>query len=142
MFRILLDHNYTLVSNSREKKSPFLKQIENEQYRADLIESISGYSIVLITARPQKYKEATLISLRQKLDWAPEEAFFNDLGMPPPAIKKSILERFLISRGDSYFGIESNPRTRSMYAKLGIESCNYETFIASPSKWLPPLLVQ
>lgn len=135
---ILLDLNYTLVSNSEEKRSPFARQVENEQYRQDLLKSLQGLYVILITARPIKYQEVTLQSLSLKTGWLPDESFFNDLGYWPPAFKKSILDRFLSQRKLHFLGIESNPKTRAMYLNNGIESCPYDKFILDPEKWLNP----
>lgn len=136
---ILLDLNYTLISNSIEKRNPFIKQIEVEKYRADLIDSIRSHSVILITARPIKYQDVTLQNISSQTGWSPGEAFFNDNGYWPPAFKKSILDRFLLKRKLIMFGIESNPRTRSMYLNQGIKSCCYSDFIKEPKKWLSAL---
>lgn len=132
---ILLDLNYTLVANSDKKVSPFYSQIEREIYRADLLEKIVDRKVILITARPSKYKEETLASIASKCGgWQPHDAYFNDIGLPPPVIKKSILERFIFPEyGPSgYFGIESNPATRGMYKRYGIESVKYSDFMSMP----------
>lgn len=133
---ILLDLNYTLISNSTEKKSPFIKQIEIEQYRKDLIDAIAGYPVIMITARPIKYQSITLENILNQVGWNPEESFFNDNGWWPPAFKKSILDRYLLERKITMFGVESNPSTRAMYKNQGIQSCNYSDFIEDPEKWL------
>ena len=128
----LLDLNFTLVSNNDQKKSPFIRQIQAEEYRMDLVERMRGQSVILITARPAKYKGETLESIARKCDgWQPEEAYFNDLGLPPPVIKESILNRFVLPKHGAgpYFGIESNPKTRAMYSRFGIDSVKYSDFM-------------
>ena len=61
------------------------------------------------------------------------EAYFNDLGLEPPSIKESILQRFVFPKygrdGKSYFAVESNPRTRAMYYRYGIPAEPYDKFI-------------
>ena len=61
------------------------------------------------------------------------EAYFNDLNYDPPQIKESILQRFVFPRhgmdGSKYFAVESNPKTRAMYAKYGIKAEPYDVFI-------------
>lgn len=136
MKTILLDLNYTLVSNSTTKASPFSKQIQGEQYRMDLVEAIRPYPVILITARPFKYTEQTLESIKAKTGWQPDEAFFNDLNLFPPAFKKSVLDRYLLSRNIEMFGVESNPRTRAMYKNNGVESCSYADFIRDVNSWM------
>jgi hypothetical protein len=136
MKTILLDLNYTLVSNSAIKLSPFIRQIEGEVYRMDLIEAVKPYPVILITARPAKYTEATLKSIKTKTGWQPDEAFFNDQGMFPPAFKKTVLERFLLTRDIEMIGVESNPKTRAMYKNNGIESCSYADFIRDVKTWM------
>jgi hypothetical protein len=122
----LLDLNYTLVENSTEKYSPFIKQVEHERYRQWLVELLRDKQVILITARPVKYDRATLTSIQRKTGWQPGEAYFNHLNLPPPAIKKSIMMDIVFpkhgSDGKLYYGLESNPRTRAMYEQLGIAS--------------------
>lgn len=122
----LLDLNYTLVENSRERIEPFTLQIEQERYRAWLVDLLRPERVILITARPAMHARTTLESIRRKTGWQPAAAFFNDLRLPPPALKRRIvLERIFPEYGDDpgqYFALESNPRTRSMYAGLGIRA--------------------
>lgn len=128
---ILLDLNFTLVTNSIVKVRPFLKQIEGEKYSADLIAKINGSTVVLITARPARYEQETMDSIKQKTGWVPDEAYFNDLSLPPQNIKRSILKRFLLDRyrAEDMIGIESNPKTRAMYAEHGIKSQTIKEFM-------------
>ena len=48
----LLDLNYTLVSNQVVTKTlwPFSRRLEAEEYRTDLIETVRGDHVILITA--------------------------------------------------------------------------------------------
>src|SRR5436190_884985 len=116
----LLDLNYTLVSNSDVKCFPFSKQIEGEEYREDLLTQLQKdfNRILLLTARPQKYKDETLDRLWAKLRWKPDNWFFN-YGAMPHVAKQSYLvnEIFPVYGSDPglYYGVESNPRTRDMY---------------------------
>jgi hypothetical protein len=59
-------------------------------------------------------------------DWRPQDACFAPLGWwNPPAIKEHLLHRDVFpnwGRGTEYLAIESNPRSRAMYAKFGIPS--------------------
>jgi hypothetical protein len=127
----LLDLNFTLVANSDEKKSPFIRQIEAERYRFDLIKRIKDDRVFLLTARPSRYYRATLESIKAKTGWLPERAFFNSYGLPPPNAKEEMLKLILPSvHGEELFGIESNPATRAIYQRHGIKSCSVKDFLA------------
>lgn len=132
MKTILLDLNWTLVANSDVRKSPFLRQIEAETYREDLIKALAGHHVILITARPGKYREATLHSIESKTGWHPTEAHFNGDGLPPPVCKDRILRAVILDRfaPADLLAIESNPRTRSMYATHGIAAVTRDDFLS------------
>ena len=122
---ILLDLNYTLVSNSLIKKSPFTTQIQGEAYREWLIKLVKPYKTILITARPQHHRDQTLQSIVDKTKWHPQDAYFNAYNLRPPQAKeKMLLESIFPSYGRDapYLAIESNPRTCTMYAKYNISS--------------------
>ncbi|MDX2231336.1 MAG: hypothetical protein NW220_16990 [Leptolyngbyaceae cyanobacterium bins.349] len=137
---ILLDLNYTLVANSTVKKSPFSKQIEGETYRDWLIELVKPFPTILITARPQKYQAQTLESIISKTGWQPQDSYFNAYNLRPPQAKEKILLDSIFpryGRDTAYLGIESNPRTRTMYRKYGIQSI----FVEANTQWTTlPLL--
>ena len=65
----LVDLNYTLVENSPKwgapKIYPFIRQIEQETYRQWLVDFLRDKYAILITARPQKYREATLERIKR-----------------------------------------------------------------------------
>lgn len=69
----LVDLNYTLVENSPKwgapKIYPFIRQIEQETYRQWLVDFLRDKYAILITARPQKYREATLERIKLLTDW-------------------------------------------------------------------------
>ncbi len=131
----LLDLNFTLVGNSDQKLSPFIRQIEAETYRVDLIERLRdmGARVILVTARPADYAKATLHSIESKTGWHPDAAYFNDLNLPPPALKEAILRDRLLPHYEvaDLFAVESNPRTRGVYARYGVRSETYAAFMAS-----------
>ena len=87
---------------------------------------------ILITARPQKYREATLERIKLLTDWQPQEAYFAEISAPPPEIKEHLLLNYIFPKhgrnGEDYFGIESNPKTRAMYLRYGIKSLRAEDF--------------
>lgn len=132
----LVDLNYTLVENSPKwgapKIYPFIRQIEQETYRQWLVDFLRDKYAILITARPQKYREATLERIKLLTDWQPQEAYFAEISATPPEIKEDLLLRYIFPKhgrnGKDYFGIESNPKTRAMYLCYNIESLRAEDF--------------
>lgn len=129
---ILLDLNYTLVSNSEQKIKPFVEQIRRETYRLDLIERIKDENVLLVTARPEIHRSNTLSSIFSKTGWQPSGSYFNH-GLMPPAFKAYAFDKFISplygDNPDKYLAIESNPRTRAMYSKRGIKAITYIEFM-------------
>lgn len=131
----LLDLNYTLVSNQQDTKylRPFEKRLAAEEYRQDLIDAIRTDYVIIITARPDHQQNQTLQNLLKKTGWQPDEAYFNDIDAAPPEFKESALKRFVFPKhgedGSLYYAVESNPKTRAMYAKYGISAQSYDVFI-------------
>lgn len=132
----LVDLNYTLVENSPKwgapKIYPFIRQIEQETYRQWLVDFLRDKYAILITARPQKYREATLERIKLLTGWQPQEVYFAEISATPPEIKEDLLLRYIFPKhgrnGKDYFGIESNPKTRAMYLCYNIESLRAEDF--------------
>lgn len=123
---ILLDLNYTLISNSKEIRTmPLDKKIKSQKYETDLINLIKDNYIILITASPYRRSYKILRDIKEKTGFEPDESFWN-FGRQPPALKKYWMENEVIPQhgddGDKYLAIESNPATRRMYKKLGIEA--------------------
>ncbi len=136
----LLDLNYTLVANSPKRGStpirPFIRQIEQEEYRQWLIDLLSPHQVILITARPDRYREVTLARIQEKTGWAPIDAFFADINSRPHMIKEHLLESYIFPKygRKGFFGLESNPHTRAMYARHGIQSIR----VTDQELWLLP----
>lgn len=88
--------------------------------------------VILITARPNRYKEQTLARIFSQTNWQPQEAYFAEIFAPPPEIKEDLLLRYIFPKhgknGEDFFGIESNPKTRAMYGKYGVPSQNEKRF--------------
>ena len=123
---ILLDLNYTLIANSKEIRTmPLDKKIKSQKYETDLINLIKDNYVILITASPYRRSHKILRDLKEKTGFEPDESFWN-FGRQPPALKKYWMENEGIPQhgddGDKYLAIESNPATRRMYKKLGIEA--------------------
>lgn len=131
----LLDLNYTLVGNQAETSllRPFSRRVEAEMYRLDLIEAVRNDYVIIITARPDYHAAITMQSIRKKTGWKPDEVYFNDINAYPPAFKESALKRFIFPKhgqdASIYYAVESNPKTRTMYARYGIKAQPYEVFI-------------
>ena len=120
---ILLDLNYTLVANSPVHGTApkrMEKRLADEQYRQWLVELARPYTVVLMTARPETWTIKTLDRIEEQTGWRPQDACFAPRGWwNPPAIKQHLLRNEIFSiHGERvhYIAIESNPRSREMYA--------------------------
>lgn len=123
---ILLDLNYTLIANSKEiKNMPLDEKIKSQEYEEDLIELIKNNYVILITASPYRRSHKILRDLKDKTGFEPDESYWN-FNRQPPVVKKYWMENEVIpTHGENpkqYLAIESNPATRRMYKKLGIEA--------------------
>lgn len=123
---ILLDLNYTLIANSKEIWNyPLEKKIKSQKYELDLIDLIKDNYVILITASPYKRSHKILRDIKEKTGFEPDESYWN-FGGQPPQVKKYWMENEVIPKHgddeDKYLAIESNPATRRMYKKLGIEA--------------------
>jgi len=130
---ILLDLNYTLIANSYEiRNMPLDEKIKNQQYELDLINLIKDNYVILITASPYKHSHKILRDIQKKTGFVPDESYWN-FGAQPPEVKKYWMENEVIPEHGSdtskYLAIESNPKTRNMYNKLGIEARPKTDFI-------------
>lgn len=134
--KYLVDLNYTLVENSPKwgepRITPFSKQIEQETYRQWLVDFLRDKYAILITARPNRYKEQTFERIFSQTNWQPQESYFAEISAPPPEIKEDLLLRYIFPKhgknGEDFFGIESNPKTRAMYERYGIKSLSEKDF--------------
>ena len=124
----LLDLNYTLVANSAPVGTappPMAKRMQTELYREWLLDMLRPHRVILITARPERWLEPTLARIKELTGWEPMDAYFDDGAVrTPPVIKRQILVNKIFpkhGRGE-YYAIESNPKTRNMYAGFGIPS--------------------
>jgi hypothetical protein len=124
----LLDLNFTLVANNPPRGTPappMQKRMQTEIYRQWLVEMLRPHRVILITARPDRWKEPTLVRIKELTGWQPMDAYFDDgVTRTPPAIKRHLLIDVIFpkfGRG-AFYGIESNPKTRAVYAALGIPS--------------------
>ena len=123
---ILLDLNYTLIANSKEIWNYSLeKKIKSQLYEEELINLIKDNYVILITASPYKRSHKILRDIKEKTGFVPDESYWN-FGGQPPQVKRYWMENEILPQHgdntDKYLAIESNPATRRMYKKLGIEA--------------------
>lgn len=124
--KYLLDLNQTLVDREKDalRIRPFELQIECETCRQWLVEILRDSYVILITARPVKYKQMTLARILALTNWQPQEAYFAEIKTLPHLKKEHLLRKYILPRfnPDELFGIESNPKTRAIYSNYGIAS--------------------
>lgn len=130
---ILLDLNYTLISNSWQIRYDKLPQkIYNRKYEHELINLINDNYIILITASPYYTSFDSLKHIEENTDLKVNESYWN-FGKRPPELKKYWLEKAVLPKHGSdpnrYLAIESNENTRAMYAEFAIEARPKSDFI-------------
>ena len=135
---ILLDLNYTLVNDSKEKirmgSVPYREKILRENYNLDLIRLIEEHTVLLVTVRKMHYRDITLATIERKCGgWMPDAHFFNPTDSHYGNIVK---EEYLLNRifpkfgkptETRYFGLESLEAARRMYRRHGIRSMRAAT---------------
>ena len=125
---ILLDLNYALLTDKKASKTPLMKQLEQERYDLDLIQMLQSERVILVSARPQKYRIITLANLYNETGWQPEEAFFNESARSAHQCKKYVLQKHILPLNERCVAIESNLTTRKMYAHYRIPSMTVDEF--------------
>ena len=130
---ILLDLNYTLIKNSKDiRLLPLDEKIKNQEYETELIELIKDNYVILITASPYKRSHKILRDIEEKTGFKPDESYWNFNRQPPVLKRYWMVEEVIPRHGDDsskYLAIESNPATRRMYKKLGVEARPKSDFI-------------
>ena len=111
---ILLDLNYTLAYREDKQSTVFFyHRIDEELYRKELIQKIREFTIVLITARPFRYRKQTLENIKKLTGLVPDMALFNEWPyLKAPRVKEKFLFRdvFLTygEKRENYLALESN----------------------------------
>ena len=130
---ILLDLNYTLISNSwKIRYDKYPKKILNRQYEEELVNKIKDNHVILITASPYYTSFDSLKHIEENTELKIAESYWN-FGKRPPELKEYWLKKAVLPRygndPSKYLAIESNKDTREMYAKFGIEARPKTDFI-------------
>ena len=130
---ILLDLNYTLISNSWKIRYDRLPQkIFNRQYEHELVNKIKDNYVILITASPYYTSFDSLKHIEENTDLKVDESYWN-FGKRPPELKEYWLKKAVLpthgDEPDKYLAIESNEDTREMYARYGIKARSKRDFI-------------
>ena len=131
---ILLDLNYTLITIPTSKfGGRYPNKIYTQEYETELIDLIKDNYVILITARPEKFKDETLAHIKEKTGFVPDESYWNFDNHYPHELKKYWMEEEIIpNHGDDmtkYLAIESNEKTRKMYRDLGVTARRKQCFI-------------
>ena len=121
---ILLDLNRTLVANNSARGTAperMEKRLAHEQHRQRLVELVRPHTVVLMTARPEKWMLRTLDRIEDQTGWRPQDACFAPRGWwNAPAIKRHLLNKDVFpvhGEHTRHIAIESNPQSREMYAR-------------------------
>ena len=81
--------------------------------------------VILITASPYSTSFDSLRHIEENTDLKIAESYWN-FGKRPPELKRYWLEKAVLTTHgtdpERYLAIESNPKTRDMYAEFGIEA--------------------
>lgn len=145
---ILLDLVMTLVANTYDRSNhwkrgqPYEAWIQREVYREWLVELLRDKTVVMITARAEKYRAATMARIEQVLGWTPAAAYFNELGLTPPQSKRRVMELHVIPvygqpADTAYLALESNGATRAMYHAMRVAAVPVPTTAGSEWTQLP-----
>lgn len=130
---ILLDYVQTLVRNNEERwkaSRDMVEWIGMELYREWLVELLAEFSgtVLLVTARSTRWQDLTVQKICDSCrGWQPDEYFFNELNVKPPASKQHALDRYIFPKYGTrmqtrYLALESNASTRAMYRRHGIQA--------------------
>ena len=126
---VLLDLNATLVENTYVHDLPYRYHVHLEDYRLWLVDRLKSNYVILMTARPEFYKDETICRITKLCGWQPNEAYFrpNNSRLPAPKAKEEMLENHVFPShgqpdrtGKGYLAIESNAATRAMYCRYNI----------------------
>lgn len=124
---ILLDLNYTLISNSWAiRHDEYPEKIFNRKYEQELVNKIKDNYVILITASPYETSFDSIKHIEENTDLKIAESYWNFGNTNPPDLKEYWLKKAVLpTHGEDpskYLAIESNEDTREMYARFGIEA--------------------
>jgi len=124
----LLDLNFTLITNSDQKRKPFREQIKTETYDLELLDLLKNEKVILLTARPQVHKDFTLQNIKEKTGRVFMDAYFNWGSFPHVFKEKVFVEEISIKYNGEFTAIESNPKSRKALSMHGVYAITKEEF--------------
>ena len=136
---ILLDLNSTYAENAMQvhimRKGIY--NVNSEFYRKWLTTLLRKYKVIMLTSRPEYYKEQTLKRIKSLENWQPENAFFNKWRLPAPTAKEKMLHDLVwpeygYMEETEYIAIESNFKTQDMFRSHGINAYTQQEIFKSP----------
>ena len=136
---ILLDLNSTYAENAMQvhimRKGIY--NVKREFYRKWLTKLLRKYDVIMLTSRPEYYKNETLKRIYDLEKWRPKSAFFNKYRIPAPQAKeKMLLNNVFPEHGNAeeteYVAIESNFKTQDMFKTYGIKTYTQQEIYKSP----------
>jgi hypothetical protein len=125
---LLLGLEDTLAANSREvNPKGRIYTVAAEHYHRWLRDLIEGQYVILLSARPADYRQATLDRIWRELRWQPDELFCNEWNFRPGKCKELILHRCILPKHGPasqtwYLAVEGNDESTAMYASHGIDA--------------------
>jgi hypothetical protein len=126
---ILLDLNSTYAANASQVHlmSRGIYYVQKETYRSWLTELMRDRHVLMLTSRPDGYRVETLERIQRLEDWQPDLALFNQWRLRAPDAKLKMLQEVVYPKFGtpderSYLAIESNIKTRAMFAQQGIRA--------------------
>jgi hypothetical protein len=126
---VLLDLNSTYASNASQVHQMFkgIYNVSQEVYRSWLTKILRDRQVLLLTSRPSRYQHETMERIMQLEGWQPKMALFNSWRLRAPDAKDKMLRDFVFPAYGTpdqhdYLAIESNIKTREMYARHGIRA--------------------
>lgn len=126
---VLLDLNSTYASNASEvhRMDKGIYNVSQEVYRSWLTDLMRDREVLMLTSRPSRYQHETMDRILELENWQPKLALFNRWRLRAPDAKDKMLRDTVFptyGKPDEveYVAVESNVKTREMYARHGIRA--------------------
>jgi hypothetical protein len=126
---VLLDLNSTLAIKTGLNIKTWVYDVSKDEYSKELVEALNNLgedvSIRIVTARPKKYEEETLIKISSETDLRLDKHIFKPDNLkykPVHEFKKDYLKSLLDDGYDLDYiiAVESNANTHRSYKELGL----------------------